>query len=57
MIPEAMFWAARLGWIAAAWGLIAGHPQAVALGLALAFTHLALGPGYVDVQPDPKDTP
>jgi uncharacterized protein (DUF58 family) len=56
MSPEVMFWAARLGWIIAAWALIAGHPQAVALGLALAFTHLALGPAYVAVEPAPEES-
>lgn len=54
MIPEVLFWAARLGWLVAAWSLIAGLPQGVALGLLLTFTHLALGPAYVEAEADPK---
>jgi uncharacterized protein (DUF58 family) len=57
MIPEVMFWAARLGWLIAAWALIAGLPQGVAIGLLLTFTHLALGPSYVEVKPAPERTP
>lgn len=37
-----LLWAARVGWLLAAWALVNGRPQVAAIGLVLLAPHVAL---------------
>jgi hypothetical protein len=49
-------WVARLGWLLAAWALVTGRPQVVALGLVLMVTHL-WERHSVEIAPRPQPQP